>query len=70
MVVIAHTDRAEPDLAFGKLEISSACESGIIGPATAPCRTRKAINMPIVGASAHRNDAATNSASDQVKSRT
>ena len=70
IVVMAQTDRAVPDFVFGKLEISSDCDNGIIGPATAPCSTRKQMSNPIVGASAHRKEAATNRAIEQVNRRT
>src|SRR5580658_4856658 len=70
IVVMAHTDSAAPDLAFGKLAINSDCDSGIIGPATAPCSTRNAISRPMVGARAHRNEAATNRPIDHVNRRT
>jgi hypothetical protein len=70
IVVIAQTDRAVPAFDFGKLAISSDWDSGIMGPATAPWMTRNSISMPIVGASAHRNEAATNSMTDHVNSLT
>ena len=52
------------------MESSSVCESGIIGPATAPCTTRKKISIGIDIASPQRNDAATNSAVVARKRRT
>ena len=53
-VVIAQMASALPAFALGKLDSSSACDSGIIGPATAPCRTRNAISICSDGASPHR----------------
>ena len=46
----------------GKIDISSACEPGIIGPETAPCSTRNAISDSKLQAMPHRNDAMVNSA--------
>src|SRR5580693_10276958 len=48
----------------------SAGLPGIIGPDTAPCSTRKAINDGRLHASPHRSDAIVNSATDTTKVRT
>ena len=41
----------------GKIEISSACEPGIIGPDTAPCSTRNTISAGRLQAMPHRKEA-------------
>src|SRR5690606_10451264 len=65
-----HTASAMPALAFGKLDSISAWESGIMGPATAPCSTRKAIKASSEGEKPHSQDARTKSRVDIRNSRT
>ena len=47
--------------------ISSACEPGIIGPDTAPCRTRKTISDGRFQAMPQRNEAMVNSTTEPTK---
>src|SRR5204863_3202751 len=53
---------AAPAFSRGYVESSSVCESGIIGPATAPCTTRKKTSIGMETARPQRNEAATKSA--------
>ena len=55
-VVIDQIASAMPRRDAGKIDISSVCEPGIIGPDTAPCITRKAISDSKLHAMPHRND--------------
>ena len=48
-------------LSGGNAALSSAIASGTTSAAPTPCMARAAISQPIVGASAHAADAATNS---------
>ena len=70
MVVIDHMASAMPLLAGGYELSSSACDSGIIGPATAPCSTRKAISISRLGASPHSSEASTNNSTEVMNKRT
>ena len=69
-VVIDQIASAVPRRDAGKIDISSACEPGIIGPDTAPCSTRKAISDSKLQAMPHRNEAIVNSATDATNVRT
>ena len=64
------TASAMPAFDFGKLASISACDSGIIGPATAPCSTRKAISASSDGEKPQSHEASTNSSVDIRNSRT
>ena len=46
----------------GKMSIRRLCESGINGPAAAPCRMRQAMSMPSESERPHKSDARTKSA--------
>ena len=59
--------RAVPRLCGGKIMISSACEPGIIGPDTAPCRMRKAISDGRFHEMPHRNEAMVNRITEPTK---
>jgi hypothetical protein len=59
-VVIDQMASAVARLVGGKIIISRACEPGIIGPDTAPCRTRKAIRLSRFQAIPQRNEAIVN----------
>ena len=50
--------------------MSNAWLPGIIGPDTAPCKTRKAINEGRLQATPHNNEAAVKSMTDRTKVRT
>ncbi|KAG1249377.1 hypothetical protein G6F68_013368 [Rhizopus microsporus] len=67
---MAHTASAMPALDLGKLASISVCDSGIMGPATAPCNTRKAIRASSDGEKPHSQDASTNSSVEIRNSRT
>ncbi|CFD89284.1 Uncharacterised protein [Bordetella pertussis] len=69
-VVMDQTASAMPALCLGKLASISACDSGIIGPATAPCSTRKPIRASSVGEKPHSHEASTNSRVEVRNSRT
>src|ERR1700676_1665060 len=69
-VVIDHMESAIGAFALGNLASSRVCESGIIGPATAPCNTRAASRKGNVGASPHSHEASTNSTMDVMNRRT
>src|ERR1700683_3146185 len=66
-VVIDQIASAKPRRNGGKIDSSSACEPGSIGPATAPCRMRNASNEGRSQAIPHRNEAAVNSATETAK---
>src|ERR1700722_4706151 len=69
-VVMAQMARAVPAFAFEKLESSNACERGIMGPATAPCMTRKRISSCSDVARPHSSEAMENKTMDAVNNRT
>ena len=69
-VVIDQIASAVPFLCGGKIDISSACEPGIIGPDTAPCSTRNMISEPRLQAMPHRNEAMVNASTDSTNTRT
>src|SRR5215469_16078869 len=69
-VVIDQIPRAVARLSGGKMEMSSACEPGIIGPETAPWITRKTISDDMLQARPQRKDAAVNNATDTTNVRT
>ena len=69
-VVIDQIASAMPRREAGKIDISSVCEPGIIGPETAPCSTRKAIRDSKLHAMPHRNEASVNSATLTTNVRT
>ena len=52
---------ARPRCSGGNAALSSASASGITNAAPTPCTARAAISQPMLGASAHAADAATNS---------
>ncbi|MNY07388.1 hypothetical protein D3C86_1401890 [compost metagenome] len=60
-VVMDQTASAMPALDFGKLASIRVCDSGIMGPATAPCSTRNAISASRDGEKPQSQDASTNS---------
>ena len=66
-VVIDQMASARPRRDGAKIEISSACEPGIIGPETPPCRTRKASRDGRFQATPHRKEAKVNSATEAAK---
>ena len=47
-------------LLCGKLDSSSDCDNGTIGPATAPCKMRNAMRAPMFGAIPHKSEASVN----------
>jgi hypothetical protein len=57
-------------LLAGKIEISSACEPGIIGPDVPPCRMRKKISDGKSQAMPQRKDATVNAITENTKVRT
>src|SRR6202051_1643031 len=61
---------AVPALALEKLDSSNACDNGIMGPATAPCRTRKAISSCSDLDQPQSSEAIENRTIDAVKRRT
>ena len=69
-VVMPHNANAMELLAGGYVDSSSACDSGIIGPATAPWMIRAVISMPMLGASPHAHDDSTNKMIDVMNRRT
>jgi len=66
-VVIDQMARAVPRLLGGKIMISRACEPGIIGPDTAPCRIRKKISELRFQEIPHRNEAMVNRITEATK---
>src|SRR5215472_2270177 len=66
-VVIDQIASASPRLVGLKIEISSACEPGIIGPETAPCTTRKISSEGRFHATPQRNEARVNSTTETAK---
>ena len=54
----------------GKMEISNACDPGIMGPDVAPCRTRKKISDGRLQAMPHRKDAAVKHSTENTNVRT
>src|ERR1700722_13978791 len=66
-VVIDQIASANPRRAGGNTEISSACEPGIIGPETAPCRTRNSTSEGRAHAVPQRNEATVKAATDTAK---
>src|SRR5580658_4594263 len=66
-VVIDQMASARPRLAGGKIDSSKACEPGIIGPDTAPCRTRKISSDGRSQAAPQRNEARVNSTTEATK---
>src|SRR5512146_3027610 len=69
-VVIDHAASAVLDLLRGKLCSSSVCDSGIIGPATAPWTTRKTISICRLEDKPQASEASTNSSTEVTNSRT
>ncbi|KAK0358261.1 hypothetical protein LTR94_036142, partial [Friedmanniomyces endolithicus] len=69
-VVIDQMPSAVARFCGGKIEISSAWLPGIIGPDTAPWRTRKAISELRLHATPHRNEAIVNSTTEVQNTRT
>ena len=68
--VIDQMPSALPARSGGWLASSRVCDSGIIGPATSPCRTRKATSHSSDGAMPHSHDASVNSSTLATNSRT
>src|SRR5271163_4893807 len=66
-VVIDQIASASPRRNGGKIDSSSACEPGIIGPDTAPCRMRNASSEGRSHAIPHRNEATVKRATDTAK---
>ena len=66
-VVMDHRPSAVERLSDGKIEISSACEPGIMGPETPPCSTRKKISDGRLQAIPQRNDAIVKASTDSTK---
>src|SRR5690554_6853067 len=60
-MVMDHKASAMPALALGKVLSISDCDRGIMGPATAPCSTRKATSDSRDQANPHSHDEMTNS---------
>src|SRR3569833_1884626 len=69
-VVIDQMTSAVARLSDGKIEISSACEPGTIGPDTAPCRTRNRMREFRLQAMPQRNEATVKAATAATKVRT
>src|SRR5919198_302942 len=69
-IVSAKVASATPAFSRGYVERSSVCESGIIGPATAPCTMRKKTSIGMEMARPQRSEARTKSAVVARKSRT
>ncbi|CDY78371.1 hypothetical protein BGLT_01243 [Caballeronia glathei] len=61
VAVIAQSESAIDAFSFGYEPSRIACDSGISGPATAPCSTRATSSTGSVGASPHIHDEITNS---------
>ncbi len=61
VAVIAHNASACELFSFGYEPSRIACDSGISGPATAPCRIRAASSTGRFGAMPHSHDDSTNS---------
>src|SRR3569833_468022 len=66
-VVIDQLASARLRLLTGKIEIRRACEPGIIGPDTAPCRMRKSSRGGRFQAMPHRKEAMVNIATEAQK---
>src|ERR1700722_12221139 len=69
-VVIDQMPSAVVRFSGGKIEISNACEPGIMGPETAPWITRKTTSEDRLQAVPHRNEATVNRTTDSTKVRT
>src|SRR5476649_567499 len=66
-VVIDQIASARPRRNGGKIDSSSACEPGIIGPETAPCRMRNSSSEGRSQAMPHRKEATVKSATEAAK---
>src|SRR5271156_2412973 len=66
-VVMDQIASARPRRKGGKIDSSSACEPGIIGPETPPCRMRNASRDGRSRAMPHRKEAAVNNAPEPGK---
>ncbi|MNY02601.1 hypothetical protein D3C86_1351770 [compost metagenome] len=66
---MAHSASAWELFSFGNEPSRMACDSGISGPATAPCRMRAASSAVRFGAMPHSHDASTNSSSEPTNRR-
>jgi hypothetical protein len=66
-VVIDQMARAVPRLLGGKIMIRRACDPGIIGPETKPCRMRKPISDGRLQEMPHRNEAMVNRITEATK---
>ena len=69
-VVTPHSAKAVPASARGKLDSSKDCDSGIIGPATKPCSTRKNTSISSDVAKPHSHEVMTNSSTLMLNRRT
>src|SRR4051812_45733247 len=69
-VVIDHTASAVPFFSGGNSANRSACEPGIMGPETAPCRIRKPIKDGKLQAMPHKKEASVNKRTDTTNVRT
>src|SRR3569832_1854216 len=69
-VVIDQMPSAVARLADGKIEMSSACEPGTIGPETAPCMMRKRMSEFRLQAMPQRNEAIVKATTAATKVRT
>src|SRR3954462_8979790 len=69
-VVIDQIASAGPFFCGGNSDSSSACEPGIIGPDTAPCRTLNRSRTGRLQAIPHRNEADVNNRIDTTNVRT
>ena len=69
-VVMPHRASAVPASARGKLDSSRVCDSGIIGPATRPCSTRKNTSISSDVAKPHSQEVMTNSSTLMLNRRT
>src|SRR5580692_7559438 len=69
-VVMDQMPRAVERFCGGKIEISSACEPGIIGPETPPCRMRKKIRDGRLQATPHRKEATVKASTEKQNVRT
>ena len=69
-MVIDQIASATPCREGWKIDMSSDCEPGIIGPETSPCTTRNATSDSKLHAMPHRNEASVNSATLATNVRT
>ena len=69
-VVIDQIASAAPLRCGGKIDSSSACDPGTIGPDTTPCNMRKTTSEDRLQAMPQRNEASVNISTDATNTRT